>query len=124
TAASLQSIFEKVRRSPRRVVFAEGEEEKTIRAALAFHNAGLGTPILIGREERIRETMKALGVSQGFAEIANAAIGNHRERYTEYLYNRLQRKGYLFRDCERMVNQIRNDFAACMVDYYVSDAIL
>ncbi|WP_366556606.1 NADP-dependent malic enzyme [Aquibaculum sediminis] len=124
TAASLQSIFEKVRRSPRRIVFAEGEEEKTIRAALAYHNAGLGKPILIGREEPIRATMEALGVSGDFAEIANAAIGNHRERYTEYLYNRLNRKGSLYRDCVRMVNQNRNIFAACMVACGEADALV
>src|SRR5690625_1551042 len=124
TAASLQSIFEKVRRSPRRVVFAEGEEEKTIRAALAFHNAGLGTPILIGREGPIQETMKALGVNGGFAEIANAALGNHRERYAEYLYNRLKRKGQLFRDCVRMGNQNRNVFASCMVACGDADALI
>ncbi|WP_322099664.1 NADP-dependent malic enzyme [Aquibaculum arenosum] len=124
TAASLQSIFEKVRRSPRRIVFAEGEEEKTIRAALAYYNAGLGKPILIGREEPIRATMEALGVSSDFAEIANAAIGNHRERYTEYLYNRLNRKGSLYRDCVRMVNQNRNIFAACMVACGEADALV
>ncbi len=124
TAASLQSIFDKVRSSPRRVVFAEGEEEKTIRAAQAFYNAGLGTPILIGREERIQETMKALGVSGNFAEIANAAIGNHRERYAEFLYNRLKRKGQLFRDCVRMVNQNRNVFASCMVACGDADALV
>jgi len=124
TAASLQSIFDKVRRAPRRVVFAEGEEEKTIRAALAFHNAGLGKPILVGREEAIRSTMEAIGVGGDFCEIANAAIGNHRERYTEFLYNRLKRKGLLYRDCVRAVNQNRNVFAACMVACGEADALV
>ncbi|MGM0560508.1 MAG: NADP-dependent malic enzyme [Pseudomonadota bacterium] len=124
TASSLQNIFEKVRHSPRRVVFAEGEEETTIRAALSFYNAGFGTPILVGREERIKETMQAIGLQGDFAEIVNAAIGNHRERYTEFLYNRLNRKGQLFRDCQRMVNQNRNVFAGCMLACGEADALV
>jgi malate dehydrogenase (oxaloacetate-decarboxylating)(NADP+) len=124
TSASLQLIFEKVRQNPRRVVFSEGEEERTIRAAHAFSNAGLGRPVLIGRIDPIRESMKALGIPADFADIFNASIGNHRERYTEFLYNRLKRKGQLFRDCQRMVNQNRNVFAGCMVACGEADAMV
>ena len=63
-----------MRKNPKRVVFAEGEEEPSIRAALAFHSAGYGTPILIGREDRIRETMATMGISGDFAEIHNARL--------------------------------------------------
>ncbi len=124
TAASLQSLFEKVRQHPQRVVFAEGEEEKTIRAAQAFFNAGYGKPVLIGREDRVRETMASIGVTGSFCEIVNASIGNHRERYTEFLYNRMKRKGMLFRDCQRAVNQNRNVFAACMLACGEADALV
>jgi malate dehydrogenase (oxaloacetate-decarboxylating)(NADP+) len=115
TAASLQRIFEKVRENPKRVVFAEGEEEPSIRAALAYYQAGYGTPLLVGREDRIRETMSTIGVEGDFLEIHNARLSEHNARYRDFLYERLRRKGQLLRDCQRMANQDRNVFAACMV---------
>jgi len=116
TAASLNLIFERVRHNPRRVVFAEGEEEKVIRAAVAFHNAGYGTPILVGREERIHAAMTAAGLGEPEGvEIINARLSQRNEHYAETLYRRQQRSGALFRDCLRMVNQDRNVFAASMV---------
>ena len=125
TAAFLQLIFERVREQPKRVVFAEGEEEKSIRAALAFRNAGFGTPVLIGREDRIAQTMKAaaLGEAEGL-EIHNARLAQENKRYTDFLYARLQRRGMLYRDCQRMVNQNRNVFAACMVALGAADAMV
>jgi malate dehydrogenase (oxaloacetate-decarboxylating)(NADP+) len=124
TAASLQRIFDKVRERPQRIVFAEGEEEKTIRAAYAFLNAGYGTPVLIGRSEQIEQTMQSIGLPTGFCEIVNAGVSNHRERYTEFLYNRLKRQGQLYRDCVRMVNQNRNVFAGCMVACGEADGLV
>ncbi|MFQ6017659.1 MAG: NADP-dependent malic enzyme [Kiloniellaceae bacterium] len=124
TAASLQRIFEKARQSPKRVVFAEGEEATTIRAALAFHNAGYGTPVLVGREDRVRETMNQMGVAGNFIEIHNARLSEHNQRYIDFLYARLQRSGRIRRDCQRMVNQNRNVFAACMVAEGHADAMV
>ncbi len=125
TSASLQRIFDQVRRDPQRVVFAEGEEERTIRAAIAFHNAGYGKPILIGREEQILQTMKEMGIADsGVFEIHNARLSQDNERYTKYVYERLQRKGLLHRDVKRMVNQGRNVFAACMVALGDADAMV
>ncbi len=116
TAASLQAISESVRANPRRVVFAEGEEEKSIRAALAFRNAGYGTPVLIGREERIRAVCEAMQLpGSDSLEIVNARLSDRREAYTGALYRRLQRKGYLVRDVQRLVNQERNIWGALMV---------
>jgi malate dehydrogenase (oxaloacetate-decarboxylating)(NADP+) len=116
SAASLEMIFEKVQRQPKRIVFAEGEEEMTIRAALQYANSGYGTPILIGREEPIRATMAAMGLDASAPlEIHNARLSHSNQRYTEFLYQRQQRKGMLYRDCQRQVNQDRNVFAACMV---------
>ena len=125
TADSLTLILEKIKARPQRVVFAEGEEERAIRAAVAFRNAGYGTPILIGREERIRASLEAAGMG-GITdlEIHNAALSRRNERYTEFLYKRLQRKGVLLRDCQRMVNQDRNIFAACMVATGDADAMV
>jgi len=125
TAASLQRIFERVRRNPRRVIFAEGEEETVIRAAVAFHQAGYGTPVLIGRKDRILETMAGVGISSlNGLEIHNAALSTENKRYIDFLYGRLQRQGSLSRDCQRMVNQDRNVFAACMVALGDADAMV
>jgi len=125
TADSLQLIFEKVKASPKRVVFAEGEEERTIRAALAFRAAGYGTPVLVGREEVVKEQIAALGIGQVEPlEIHNARLAYTNNRYADFLYEKLQRKGFLHRDCQRMVNQNRNVFAACMVATRDADAMV
>ncbi|MFC0385478.1 NADP-dependent malic enzyme [Muricoccus vinaceus] len=122
---ALEAITERVRHSPRRVVFAEGEEEKTIRAAIAFRNAGYGTPVLVGREERVMATVASLGVPLGEGiEIHNAARSDRNLRYAEYIYARMQRNGFLFRDAQRAVNLDRNVFAACMVALGDADAMV
>ncbi|HEX6977858.1 MAG TPA: NADP-dependent malic enzyme [Alphaproteobacteria bacterium] len=126
TAAMLDLTYEEVRNNPpRRVVFAEGEEEKVIRAAVAFRNAGYGTPVLVGRSERIEATLKAMGLSRiADLEIHNARVSQNNQRYTEYLHARLQRQGFLWRDCQRLVNQDRNVFAALMVACGNADAMV
>jgi malate dehydrogenase (oxaloacetate-decarboxylating)(NADP+) len=125
TAASLELIFEKVQRQPKRVVFAEGEEEKTIRAALQYAGSGYGTPVLVGREERIEATMAAMGLnSDAPLEIHNARLSQSNTRYTDFLYARQQRHGMLYRDCQRLVNLDRNVFAACMVACGDADAMV
>ena len=124
-AGALQTIFERVRRFPKRVVFAEGEEEQVIRAALTFVNQGLGRAILIGREDRIQATAANAGVELGDnIEIHNARLSHHNENYAEFLFERLQRKGYLFRDCQRLINQDRNYFGAAMVARGDADALV
>jgi malate dehydrogenase (oxaloacetate-decarboxylating)(NADP+) len=125
TAAGLEQIFERVRAEPKRVVFAEGEEEKTIRAALSFAASGYGKPVLIGREERITTTMAAIGLSSPDGlEIHNARLSQHNKRYTDLLYERQQRRGMLYRDCQRLINQDRNAFAAAMVACGDADAMV
>ena len=125
TANALELITERVRANPRTVVFAEGEEEKVIRAAIAFHNAGYGTAVLVGREDRIQATMRAIGVPlpEGIV-VRNARNSDSNRRFAEYLYEKQQRHGFLFRDCQRLVNQDRNVFAACMVALGDADAIV
>jgi malate dehydrogenase (oxaloacetate-decarboxylating)(NADP+) len=125
TAGALDAIMENVRVNPRRVVFAEGEEEKVVRAAVAYRNAGYGRPVLIGREDRVKATMASLGLGivEGI-EIHNARLSGANQKYVDFLYGRLQRRGFLQRDCQRMVNQDRNGFAACMVATGDADAML
>jgi malate dehydrogenase (oxaloacetate-decarboxylating)(NADP+) len=126
-AGTLNRIFERVRKFPKRVVFAEGEEEQVIRAAISFVNQGLGKAILVGREDRIQETAALAGIDlegrEGI-EIHNARLSHRNSTYAQFLYERLQRKGYLFRDCQRLINQDRNHFAASMVALGDADALV
>ena len=125
TADALDATMEMVRENPRRVVFAEGEEQKVVRAAVAFRNAGYGQPILIGREDRVLSTLAGLGLGDiDGIEIHNARLSGTNSKYVEFLYNRLQRQGHLQRDVQRMVNQDRNVFAACMVATGDADAMV
>jgi malate dehydrogenase (oxaloacetate-decarboxylating)(NADP+) len=117
SAALMQNISAAVRAAPnKRVVFAEGEETAVIRAAWAFKQAELGTPILIGREELIRQNAAEAGLNFDDLgmEIVNARVSERNAEYTDWLYARLQRRGYLKRDVQRMINQDRNYFAATL----------
>jgi malate dehydrogenase (oxaloacetate-decarboxylating)(NADP+) len=124
-AGVLARVFERLRRSPKRVVFAEGEEEQVIRAAASFVQQGLGTAQLVGREERVHETAKNTGIELGEGiQIINARLSQRNAAYAAYLYERLQRKGFLVRDCQRLINQDRNHFAASMVALGDADAMV
>jgi malate dehydrogenase (oxaloacetate-decarboxylating)(NADP+) len=125
-AGVMQRIFARVRRAPKRVVFAEGEEEQVIRAAQSFVAQGLGTAILVGREDSVKKTAVAAGLdlSETGIEIHNARLSKRNALYAQFLYERLQRQGYLFRDCQRLINQDRNTFAAAMVAQGDADAVV
>jgi malate dehydrogenase (oxaloacetate-decarboxylating)(NADP+) len=127
SAAMMQNISGAVRAAPnKRVVFAEGEETAVIRAAWGFKQAELGTPILLGREELIRKNAAEAGLdfdAMGI-EIVNARVSEHNLDYTDFLYARLQRRGYLRRDVQRMINQDRNYFGAAMVARGQADAMV
>jgi malate dehydrogenase (oxaloacetate-decarboxylating)(NADP+) len=124
-AGVLARMFARLRREPKRVVFAEGEEEQVIRAAASFVHQGLGSAILVAREDRARDSAKNAGIELGDGiEIHNARLSKRNAAYAAYLYERLQRKGYLARDCQRLVNQDRNHFAACMVALGDADAMV
>ncbi len=110
---------------PKRIVFAEGEEEAVIRAAYAFQQEGLGKAILIGREERVHEMLRGIGLpSDSEFEIHNAKLSEHNPTYTDFLYERLQREGYLYRDVQRLVNNDRNVFGACMLAHGHGDGMV
>ncbi|MDZ4111244.1 MAG: NADP-dependent malic enzyme [Brevundimonas sp.] len=127
SAALMQKIASAVRGAPnKRVVFAEGEETTVIRAAWGFKQAELGTPILLGREDLIRKNAAEAGLNFDDLdiEIVNARISEKNDAYTDWLYERLQRRGYLRRDVQRMINQDRNYFAATMVARGDADAVV
>ena len=124
-AGTLQNVFSYVRSKPKRMVFAEGEEDRMIRAANSYAAAGLGTSILIGREEVIADTLKSAGIELNEnVEILNARLSHRNIDYANHLYTRLQRDGLLYRDCQRLANQDRNVFGACMVAMGDADAMV
>ncbi|WP_374275936.1 NADP-dependent malic enzyme [Brevundimonas sp.] len=127
SAALMQNISSAVRASPnKRIVFAEGEETSVIRAAWAFKQQELGTPILVGREDLIRQNAAEAGLrfDELGIEIVNARVSDKNVDYTDFLYERLQRRGYLRRDVQRMINQDRNYFGAAMLARGDADAMV
>jgi malate dehydrogenase (oxaloacetate-decarboxylating)(NADP+) len=125
SASLFQSITASVRANPRRVVFAEGEEEATIRAAAAFQNSGLGSAILVGRAEIIKKRIKTLAVeTTPPLQLRAPHSAAETAPYVEALYLRLQRRGFLHRDCVRMVTNDRNIYAASMVSAGDADAMV
>ena len=125
SAGLLQKIFQEVKENPKRVIFTEGEEEDMIRAAAIFLNNGMGKPILIGREEIVREKMSEIGLDfYNQIEIQSTRNKETHSRYAEHIYNRLQRKGFLKKDCLDLLTRERNVFAACMVSLGEADAMV
>ncbi len=127
TANYMNFLAEKIHNAPlKRIVFAEGEEEEVISAALMMRDKKYGHPIIIGRVERIEAMLKKIGqdISLDGIQIMNAALSDSLEKYTDYLYKRLQRKGYLYRDCAKLVKTDKNIFAACMLACGDGDALL
>jgi len=125
TAAMMQRVTGAVRRAPKRIVFAEGEETAVIRAALSFQDAGLGEAILIGREETVRANMAQIGAPDNTPlRIINARLSEHNAAYSDFIYKRQQRFGLLQRDAQRLVNQDRNVFGACLVAFGQADGMV
>ncbi|MFA7441303.1 MAG: NADP-dependent malic enzyme [Sphingomonadaceae bacterium] len=124
-ASALATILDSVRANPRRVVFAEGEQEVVLRAAVAFRQSGYGEPILVGREEPILAGFRNIGVTDPETyPIHNSSNSPLVPDMVEWLYARLQRKGYLRRDVQRMVNNERNVFGPLLVEMGVADAFV
>jgi malate dehydrogenase (oxaloacetate-decarboxylating)(NADP+) len=124
-AGWLQSTFEKVRSSPRRVVFAEGEDPAVVRAATTYHSQGFGAPILIGTQERVEEAFRTAGIPlRPEFTLVDTRRSAFTDEFTDFVYGRLQRQGFLRRDCLRLVLNERNVFAACMVALGQADVMV
>ena len=124
TTSVLSLAYEGARARPKRVLFAEGEEEVVLRAAIAFKEGGYGTPVLVGRDD-VYDRLKALGVSNPQEyEVHNSRHSPLVPKMVDFVYNRLQRRGYLRRDVERMINQDRNVFGSALLQLGEADAMI
>jgi malate dehydrogenase (oxaloacetate-decarboxylating)(NADP+) len=124
TTAVLASAHQELRANPRRVIFAEAEEETVSRAAIAYKDGGYGTPVLVGREDAVRANLQKMGANPADFEIHNARVSPNVAQMVDQLYARLQRRGYLRRDCMRLVNQDRHVFSALMLEMGLGDALV
>lgn len=126
TANSMNLIFERVSANKKVVIFAEGEEEEIIRTAILWRNNNYGTPILVGRERKIIEALKHVSRTETLdgIRIENSAVCKNLDKYINFLYNKLNRKGFLYRDCVRLVKNDRNIFTACMLACGDGDAVI
>jgi len=126
TVTIMQGINTYIKKKLKKVIFADGENENMLKAAIEFKNSKLGIPILIGKEEKIKEQIKKIGYNENFdIEIINSKDTPKRERYTKYLFQKLQRKkGMLEWDCDRLVKNDRVIWASCMVACKDADAMV
>jgi len=113
----MQGINSHIKKNLKKIVFADGEDENTLKAAIAFKNSKLGIPILVGKKEKIKERIKEIGYNENFdIEIVNSQDSEKREKYVSYLFKKMQREqGLLERDCDRLVRNDRVIWASCMV---------
>ena len=124
TTSVLTMAYDNARAHPKRVIFAEAEEEVVLRAAIAFREGGCGTPVLIGRDD-VRQKLADLGVDDPDSfELHNSRVSPLVPKMVDMLYERLQRKGFLRREVERLVNQDRNVFGAAMLKLGEADAMI
>ena len=125
TMSLMQGINAKVRKNPKRVIFAEGDDENMLKAAIEFGRNKLGTPILIGAEKRIKEQLKNIGLDENYKiEIVNSTDKEKREKYVKHLYKKLQREGQLERDVDRLVRNERIAWGASMIACKDADAMV
>ena len=117
TVTIMQGINSHIKKNQKKIVFADGEDENNLKAAIAFKNSKLGIPILVGKEEKIKEQLKKIGYNENFdIEIINSKDSEKRKKYVQHLFKKLQReKGLLEWDCDRLVRNDRVVWAACMV---------
>ncbi|UPH71984.1 NADP-dependent malic enzyme [Abyssibius alkaniclasticus] len=126
TASILQSLSVRARREQARIIFAEGDDERVVRAAVTFKRSGLGQPLVVGRPEQIAGFLTTLGMPEAIdeIEIVNAAMIDNLETYTDFLYQRLHRKGFDQRDCHKLASRDRHVFAALLLAHDMADGMV
>ena len=122
----MQGINNQIKKNQKRVVFADGEDEETLKAAIAFKNGGLGVPIIVAKEEIIKKKLKEIGYSENLnIDIVNSKNKILREKYVKFLFKKLHRKeGLLERDCDKLIRNDRIMWASCMVECGDADAMV
>ena len=126
TVTIMQGIHSYIKKKPKKVVFADGEDENMLKAAIAFKNSKLGIPILVGKEEKIKEQIKKIGYNENFdIQIVNSKDSLKRKNYTQYLFKKTQReKGTLERECDKLIRADRVIWSSCMVACGDADAMI
>ena len=126
TVAVIQGINNQIKKTQKKVVFADGEDENNLKAAIAFKNSGLGIPILIAKEELVKKKLYEIGYEENLdIQIINSTNQKLRKKYVDYLFKKLQRKeGLLERDCDKLVRNDRVIWGACMVSCGDADALV
>ena len=126
TATILQGIHARARQAQARMVFAEGDDPRVLRAAVAYHRAGLGRALIVGREADVKEKLAAEGLGDALREleIVNAANTTHLNTYKDFLYTRLQRKGFDHHDIHRLAARDRHVFSALMLAHGHADGLV
>ncbi len=121
----MQGINAQLKKRPKTVVFAEGEDENMLKAAIAFKNSRLGIPIVIGNEKRVKEQLKSIGLDENYKiKIVNSTNKDKRDLYTKKLYSKLQRQGLLERDVDRLIRNDRIIWGSSMVEFGDADAMV
>ena len=126
TVTIMQGINNYIKKNQKKIIFADGEDENTLKAAIAFKNSNLGTPIIVAKEKVVKERLKEIGYGENFdIEIVNSTKKENREKYVNFLFKKLQREeGLLERDCDRMVRNDRVIWGSCMVACGDADAMV
>ena len=122
----MQGINSQIKKKQQRVVFADGEDKNTLKAAIAFKSSGLGIPILVAKEKVVKQRLKDIGYSENFnIEIVNSNLKEKREQYVKHIFKKLHRdQGFLERDCDRMIRNDRVVWGSCMVSCGDADAMV
>ena len=122
----MQGINNQIKKNQKKVVFADGEDEETLKAAIAFKKGGLGVPIIVAKEEIVKKKLKDIGYSENLdIEIINSKNKILREKYVKFLFQKLHRKeGLLERDCDKLVRNDRVVWSSCMVECGDADAMV
>ena len=126
TASILQGIHARAKAAQARMIFAEGDDPRVLRAAVAYQRAGLGKAIVVGRETDVREKLEAAGLADAVREleVVNASNSRHIEAYKRFLYERLQRGGFDSYDIQRLATRDRHVFSALMLAHGHGDGLV
>ena len=126
TANILRGINARARANQARMIFAEGDDPKVLRAAVMYQRSGLGKALVVGRADDVKAKLTAAGMEDAYREleVVNAANTQHLETYKSFLYNRLQRKGSDSKDIHRLAARDRHVFAALMLAHGHGDGLV